>query len=1811
MKFFMTMLKLSASKIIMLTFFTCAFIWCQLQCQAQPTLFGMTSTGGNQFGSIFGIPTGGTSLSSQYNFEGILGQNPQYSNLIQALNGKLYGMTGAGGANDDGVLFEYDAATDVYTRKFDFSSSSGENPLGSLIQASNGKLYGMTSGGGANNSGVLFEYDLGTNVYTKKFEFSYANGGSPFGSLTQASNGKLYGMTSQGGADYVGVLFEYDPGTNVYTKKFEFSGADGGIPYGSLLEAANGKLYGMTGFGGASGDGVLFEYDPGTDVYTKKFDFSSASGENPLGSLIQASNGKLYGMTSAGGANNEGVLFEYDAATNVLIKLFDFSTASGSNPYGSLLEAANGKLYGMTFEGGANSEGVLFEYDAGTNVYTKKFDFSSTIGTQPYGSLIQAVNGNLYGMTANGGSNYEGVLFEYDGATDVYTKKVDFSTAVNGGRPFGSLIQASNGKLFGLTSDGGANDAGVLFEYDAATDVYTKNFDFSIANGVGPTASLVQAANGKLYGLTGSGGVFGVGVLFEYDAATNVYTKKVDFSYANGAYPIGSLLEAANGKLYGMTSFGGANNSGVLFEYDAATNVLIKFFDFSTASGENPLGSLIQASNGKLYGMTYEGGANSVGVLFEYDLATDVYTKKIDFSSANGSNPYGSLIQASNGKLYGLTSDGGANDAGVLFEYDAATDVYTKKIDFSTVDGINPYGSMIKASNGKLYGMTYEGGASGQGVLFEYDPNSNVYVKKFDFSGSTGNRPLYGNLIEVNLSTTCIRSTIPTLATTNSSICAGSSTNLSISTGALNDATNWQWYSGSCGGTSVGSGTSITVTPAITTTYYARGEGGCVIPGACASITVTVNPLPTIPVITGNTAFCFGGSTTLSTAVVTGSLYCWRSNPSLTCIGTGNSIAVNSIGTYSVLLTDANGCSNASAVFAVNEAPVLTANCSGTPSSCTGNNGTASVSVSGGTAPYTYSWSNTVSGSVTLGASKDNTLYDRSGGRSNGVGEYMFAGRQNNNFITRAVMQFDFSAIPAGATITGVTLTLTCTASNDATGPQTMNLHRVSESWGEGTSNAGSPGGAGNIATTNDATWTARFYPSTLWSTVGGSFAGTVSGSTTVDEDGPYNWSSAGMIADVQAWVNNPASNFGWLLKGTEIGTNAKRYNTRENTAVSTRPTLNVTYILGSVSANQTGLPPGNYTVTVTDALGCTATCSQTISTAPVTVTVTSGANGSISPSTGTLACGSNAMYTITPNSCYSIADVVVDGVSVGAVSSYTFININVNHTISASFTQLTYSITASAGPNGTVTPAGTSTVNCGDNLSYNISPSACYSVADVLVDGVSVGAVSSYTFSNVQAPHTISATFVLNAPFPTPGPLSGPINVCPYIGTGTQLTYSVPAIAGATSYGWVIPPTCTLVSQNMNSIVITVGSGFIANANKQVRVTALSACGNSAQALFYLLAQLPNTPGTITASSTNVCAVLGTGSITYSIAPVVGATSYIWSAQPGVTLTPAGAGVLGNVVTATFPTTFTTSAITVRSVNDCGTSAARSITVTRNNPSTPSLINGPTMACPFISPNGTAATYSIPAVANATGYNWTVPAGVIGLTGQGTNSISFSYPPGFTSGVVSVTASNGCGTSAPRNLNINTLLPSTPGNIDVVNTGVCPNRTYTYTLATLPANAVSVNWTASAGTILSGNGTTNITVSYPASAINGVITAQAVNNCGQSVLRSISVKLPACVAAAPPPPFAKSANETNTLSDALSVNVYPNPTTTDFKLQVLTAGKEEISVRVLDMTGRFYKQLTVMPYQTINLGAELKAGAYMLEVKQGGVRKVVRVVKF
>ena len=191
--------------------------------------------------------------------------------------------------------------------------------------------------------------------------------------------------------------------------------------------------------------------------------------------------------------------------------------------------------------------------------------------------------------------------------------------------------------------------------------------------------------------------------------------------------------------LMGMTSYGGVNNAGVVFEFNSSSSQYA-YSSFDQLSGCLPTGSLLKTSNGKLYGLTSQCGINSLGTIFEFNRAAGTFTTLHDFDGINGATPFGTLIQAANGKLYGMTNSGGAG-SGVIFEYDPLTDICIKKIDFSASDGSYPHGSLVQASNGKLYGMTNTGGLNAYGVIFELDPATNNFVKKMEFGGTNGSYP--------------------------------------------------------------------------------------------------------------------------------------------------------------------------------------------------------------------------------------------------------------------------------------------------------------------------------------------------------------------------------------------------------------------------------------------------------------------------------------------------------------------------------------------------------------------------------------------------------------------------------------------------------------------------------------------------------------------------------------------------------------------------------------------------------------------------------------------------------------------------------------------------------------------------------------------------------------------------------------------------------------------------------------------------------------------------------------------------------------
>jgi hypothetical protein len=501
------------------------------------------------------------------------------------------------------------------------------------------------------------------------------------------------------------------------------------------------------------------------------------------------------------------------------------------------------------------------------------------------------------------------------------------------------------------------------------------------------------------------------------------------------------------------------------------------------------------------------------------------------------------------------------------------------------------------------------------------------------------------------------------------------------------------------------------------------------------------------------------------------------------------------------------------------------------------------------------------------------------------------------------------------------------------------------------------------------------------------------------------------------------------------------------------------------------------------------------------------------------------------------------------------------------------------------------------------------------LVTAISGGtATITYTVGSVSASASLT---VASGAAPV---VTGFTNICPYVGNATPITYTATAV-GASSFNWSLPPNVSLVSQTNNlgvgTITVTFASGFTTQANKQIRVTVTSVCGTSPMTIYYLLAQNPSTPQPIVASSANVCPSLGTNiPITYTIPKVVGASSYIWNAQSGATTIthPNGLGVNDTTVTVTFTSGFTTSNITVQAVNSCGTSGGRALTITRANPATPGLIAGPVNVCANIAPAGTAVTYTVAQQPTVTSYTWTLPPGVIGLTGQGTNSVTFTFPAGFTGGTISVIASNGCGTSTARSLTVATLSPATPSVIDVVQTTVCPNRVFTYSLASMPANATTVNWTYPAGGSVVTQTAFSITIAYPATAVTGTVTAQAVNNCGSSVIRSATVFLPAC-----PPEEKENGNDTPVYTkgkvtapaELFEVQVFPNPTVSDYKVKVRSLDKNsQVTVRILDLQGRELSRMTMMPEELKTFGSKLTAGAYFMEVLQGEKRAVQKLIK-
>ncbi|HEY4741316.1 MAG TPA: choice-of-anchor tandem repeat GloVer-containing protein [Candidatus Acidoferrales bacterium] len=352
------------------------------------------------------------------------GADPEAA-LMMDPHGNLYGTTLEGGTTDDGTVFKVTPAGQE-TVLYSFTGGANGDPYAGLVRDALGNLYGTTYGVNSVDNGTVFK--LGANGQESLlYHFAGdADGANPYAALVRDSWGNLYGTTLFGGEgagcfNGCGTVFEVNThGTETVLHAFSGTGGDGSLPYSGLVRDAQGDLYGTTETGGASGFGTVFKLNKaGVEIVLHSF-AGGSDGANPYAGLVQDSLGNLYGVTEFGGTSGDGTVFEINTAGKEKV-LYSFAGGSdGANPiYASLVLDTQGDLYGTTAYGGGdttactNGCGTVFKVDThGRETVLYRFSGSKGDGAHPVAGLVRDAQGNLYGTTSEGGTAGMGAVFK-------------------------------------------------------------------------------------------------------------------------------------------------------------------------------------------------------------------------------------------------------------------------------------------------------------------------------------------------------------------------------------------------------------------------------------------------------------------------------------------------------------------------------------------------------------------------------------------------------------------------------------------------------------------------------------------------------------------------------------------------------------------------------------------------------------------------------------------------------------------------------------------------------------------------------------------------------------------------------------------------------------------------------------------------------------------------------------------------------------------------------------------------------------------------------------------------------------------------------------------------------------------------------------------------------------------------------------------------------------------------------------------------------------------------------------------------------
>jgi uncharacterized repeat protein (TIGR03803 family) len=418
-----------------------AFPWATLIQGNDGNFYGTTQNGGNTAcalgcGTIFRITPNGKLTT--FSFDGTNGSQP-FAGLVQAANGDFYGLTTAGGANDLGTVFKF-TPNGGLTTLYSFAADTGYSPIGSLVLASDGNFYGTASSGGQptgdckpSGCGTIFKITP-KGKYTTLHNFNgLPDGGLPLATMTQAPDGKLYGTASTlGNAGSYGTVFTITT-KGKFAVVHQFDNTDGAYPFGGLILGTDGNFYGQTDLGGASqygAYGTVYKMTPSGKV-TTLHSFEQTDGDNPISNLVQGTDGNFYGTAAYGGLYpNFGTIFKI-TSSGTFTTLHNFDSTDGAYLYAGLLQATNGKFYGATFAGGSSSActfgcGTVFSLSVGLGPFVETLPNSGKVG-----AAVRILGNNLTGATS--------VTFNGTAAKFKVISKSEIKTNVPSGATTGTL----------------------------------------------------------------------------------------------------------------------------------------------------------------------------------------------------------------------------------------------------------------------------------------------------------------------------------------------------------------------------------------------------------------------------------------------------------------------------------------------------------------------------------------------------------------------------------------------------------------------------------------------------------------------------------------------------------------------------------------------------------------------------------------------------------------------------------------------------------------------------------------------------------------------------------------------------------------------------------------------------------------------------------------------------------------------------------------------------------------------------------------------------------------------------------------------------------------------------------------------------------------------------------------------------------------------------------------------------------------------------------------------------------------------------